>query len=58
MSVAGVRVLIYTVWVWIVGGLMLWLVVEGLSVCLFLINISNMGLCVSVNVSFICSPFL
>jgi hypothetical protein len=30
--------------------------VGGLSVGLFLINISYMGLCVSVNVSFICSP--
>jgi hypothetical protein len=47
------------------GGdeVLLWTVVRkrgggDVFVCVFLIKVSNMGLCMSVNVSFICKPFL
>jgi hypothetical protein len=55
-------------------GMVLWLVVRGrwstvvdggeeergrsVYVCTFLIKVTNMGLCVSVNISFICKTFL
>jgi hypothetical protein len=55
-------VCIYTVCgllVWGGGRLVMWVVVGGGYLCdCVLIKITNMGLCMPVNVSFICRPFV